>query len=138
MKLHVSPLRDEWNATAAPQRATRSQTSRPSTTIELQSSDTPRVTTDTTIGSPSGEYSKQSFAHLRSSLYRTSTPASNDAANWTFTRALRMKSPLVGASSAGASSLGSRTPSGSMNQSDSAPASITSAPPGPISQRAGL
>ena len=43
-------------------RAIRSQTASPSTTVELQSSEVVRVTTETTIGSRSGEYSKQSFA----------------------------------------------------------------------------
>ena len=53
-----------------------SQTEAPSTTNELQSSDTPLVTTETTIGSLWGEYSKQSFAQMPSLSYTTSTPAS--------------------------------------------------------------
>ena len=63
--------------TARPIRAIRSQTALPSTTVELQSSDAARVTTETTIGSRSGEYSKQSFAQVCSSRHSASTPASN-------------------------------------------------------------
>src|SRR5262249_53898074 len=52
------PSCEKWNAHARPILATRSQIVFPSTTAELQSSETPCVTTETTIGSPSGEYSK--------------------------------------------------------------------------------
>ena len=47
---------------AEPMRATRSQTAFPSTSDPFASSETPRVTTETTIGSRSGENSKQSLA----------------------------------------------------------------------------
>ena len=66
MKLHLAPSVEAWNANADPTRAIRSQTVAPSTTKELQSSERPLVTTETTIGSRCGEYSKQSFAQLLS------------------------------------------------------------------------
>ncbi len=55
---------------------------------ELQSSEAPRVTTETTIGSPAGEYSKQSFAHRSEPIQTTSTPASKVAEKRTLTVAL--------------------------------------------------
>ena len=76
MKLQLLPSVEAWNAKAEPSRAMRSQTDAPSTTNELQSSDTRLVTTETTIGSRCGEYSKQSFPQTRSPSYTTSTPAS--------------------------------------------------------------
>src|SRR6266404_6005415 len=106
-------------------RAIRSQTALPSITAELQSSDAERVTTETTIGSPSGEYSKQSFAQVRSSRQSASTPASNREANSTSTRALNRKSPVVVPTRAGASSLATPVP-GSTNQSVCGPAAIVS------------
>ena len=57
-------------------RAIRSQTWSAATAKELQSSETSRVTTETTIGVPSGARSKQSFAQQRSSTWSASTPAS--------------------------------------------------------------
>src|SRR5687768_1109105 len=73
-KLHRLPSVEVWNAYARPILAMRSHTDPPSTTNELQSSDMPRVTTDTTIGSRCGEYSKQSFAHTSSLSCSMSTP----------------------------------------------------------------
>src|SRR6185369_4662418 len=58
---------DAWNANDEPSLAIRNLTLWPSTANELQSSDTPRVTTLTTMGFRSGESSKHSFAQLRSS-----------------------------------------------------------------------
>lgn len=72
----ASAVCGRWKAYAAPIRAIRRQTELPSTTKELQSSETPLVTTETTIGSLLGEYSKHSFAQRSSRAYRTSTPAS--------------------------------------------------------------
>jgi len=69
----------------------RSQTELPLMSTELQSSETPRVTTETTIGWPWGEYSKQSLAHSASCAYRNSVPASYVAANSTVTFAWRVK-----------------------------------------------
>ena len=63
-------------ANADPILAMRSHTDAPSTTNESQSSDTPRVTTETTMGSRCGEYSKQSFAQTSSRSWSMSTPAS--------------------------------------------------------------
>src|ERR1035437_5132257 len=77
-------------------RETRSHTKRPSTTNALASSATPRLTTETTMGSPAGEYSKQSLAQCRSSIHSSSTPASNVEAKSTLTRALSWKSPAGG------------------------------------------
>src|ERR1039458_3256743 len=77
-------------------RETRSHTKRPSTTNALASSATPRLTTETTMGSPAGEYSKQSLAQCRSSIHRSSTPASNVEAKSTLTRSLSWKSPAGG------------------------------------------
>jgi len=94
----------------------------------LQSSDAERVTTDTTIGSASGEYSKQSFAQVRSSRHSASTPASKVEAKSTSTRALSRKSPSVGPTRAGASSLATPVP-GSTNQSVCGPAEIVSESP---------
>ena len=106
-------------------RATRSQTAVSSTTVELQSSEVVRVTTETTIASRSGEYSKQSFAQVCSSRHTASTPASNVAANSTSTRALNWKSPLVAPTRPGASSFAVPRP-GSTNQSVRGPATIVS------------
>ena len=50
-------------------RAMRSHTASPSTTKPFASSDVPRVTTETTIGSFTGENSKQSFAHTVSDTW---------------------------------------------------------------------
>ncbi len=74
---HVVPSKDAWYAKAWSMRETRSHTERPSTTNALASSATPRLTTETTMGSPAGEYSKQSLAQCRSSIHSSSTPASN-------------------------------------------------------------
>src|SRR5450756_2674205 len=77
-------------------RETRSHTKRASTTNALASSATARLTTETTMGSPAGEYSKQSLAQCRSSIHSSSTPASNVEAKSTATRALTWKSPVGG------------------------------------------
>ena len=82
-------------------RDTRSQIWGALTTVELQSSDSPRVTTETTIGSPAGENSKASLAHVRSSCHTTSAPASNVDLNSVSTRADKVKSPASGPTSPG-------------------------------------
>src|SRR5664280_3174253 len=92
---HVVPSKDAWYAKASSMRETRSHTERASTTNALASSATPRLTTETTMGSPSVEYSKQSLAQCRSSIHR-STPASNVEAKSTLTGALSWKSPAGG------------------------------------------
>src|ERR1700722_98559 len=77
-------------------RETRSQTDRPGTTKAFASSETPRQTTDTIMGSPAGENSKHSLAQRRSSSQSRSTPASKVDAKSTVTRALNWKSPSGG------------------------------------------
>src|ERR1700733_14317784 len=57
------------------------------------SSETPRQTTETIMGSPAGENSKHSLPQCRSSSQIRSTPASKAAAKPTVTRALNWKSP---------------------------------------------
>src|SRR5665647_213254 len=93
---HVVPSKDAWYAKAWSMRETRSHTERASTTNALASSATPRLTTETTMGSRAGEYSKQSLAQCRSSIHSSSTPASNVEAKSTVTRALSWKSPVGG------------------------------------------
>src|ERR1700722_11138527 len=80
-------------------RETRSQTDRPGTTKAFASSETPRQTTDTIMGSPAGENSKHSLAQRRSSSQSRSTPASKVDPKPTVTRALNWKSPSGGAPS---------------------------------------
>src|SRR6478672_6091021 len=106
-------------------REIRNHTESPATTAELQSSDVERVTTETTIASPSGEYSRHSFAQVRSSCHSASTPASNLEPKPTSTRALSRKSPPARPTRAGASSFASPVP-GWTNQSDRGPATIVS------------
>src|SRR5215469_9813913 len=77
----------------------RSHNDDPGTTKPLASSETPRVTTETTMGSRAGENSKQSFPHCNSSIHNSSTPASNVALKPTVARALSRKSPAGGAPS---------------------------------------
>src|SRR5580692_3749530 len=77
-------------------RETRSQTDRPGTTKAFASSDTPRQTTETIMGSPAGENSKHSLAQRRSSSQSRSTPASKVDQKPTVTRALNWKSPSGG------------------------------------------
>lgn len=48
---NLSPV-ETWKAKAVPTRETRSRMSSPSTGKALQSSDAPRVTTDTIVGLP--------------------------------------------------------------------------------------
>src|SRR4051794_28693867 len=119
------PSRATWKATARPIRATRSSAALPSTTTELQSSEVPRVTTETIIASPSGEYSRQSFAQVRSSCQSTSAPASNVDANATSSSAARTKSPRTAPTSAGAVRF-TASVRGSTNQSVRGPARMRS------------
>src|SRR5580698_3796921 len=77
-------------------RETRIQTDRPGTTKAFASSQTPRQTTETIMGSPAGENSKHSLAQRRSSSQSRSTPASKADAKPTVTRALNWKSPSGG------------------------------------------
>src|ERR1700685_2327393 len=74
-------------------RETLSHTDRPGTMKAFASSETPRHTTETTMGSPAGENSKHSLPQRRSSSQSRSTPASNVEAKPTVTRALSWKSP---------------------------------------------
>ncbi len=102
-------------------RDTRSQIWGAPTTVELQSSDSPRVTTETTIGSPAGENSKASLAHVPSPCHTTRAPASNVDLNSVSTRADKVKSPASGPTSPGAFRV--VVPErGSMNQSERGPA----------------
>ena len=97
-----SPSCEAWNAYAGPIRAIRSQVVGAGSGHELQSSETSRVTTETIVGTPAGDRSSASFAHVRSSTQTTSAPASNVSARSASTRAERMKSPSTAKSSAGA------------------------------------
>ena len=75
-------------------------------TVELQSSETPRVTTDTTIGCCAGEYSKQNLAQRSSAARTWMTPASKAEAKSTLALALNRKLSSGGLkSAAGAVSL---------------------------------
>jgi hypothetical protein len=56
---------------------------------EIAVVESPRVTTVTSAGFPSGEYSKESFARWWWSPISISAPASHLVANFTVTRALR-------------------------------------------------
>ncbi len=88
-RLHARPSVEAWNANAGPIQAMRSRASSPPTPKPFASSEASRVTTETTIGSASGENSKQSFAQVRSSAWSIRTPASNVASKPTRTRALK-------------------------------------------------
>src|ERR1700691_4817619 len=70
-----------------------SHTDRPGTMKAFASSETPRQTTETTMGSPAGENSKHSLPQCRSSSQIRSTPAAKAEAKPTVTRALSWKSP---------------------------------------------
>ena len=59
--LHVAPSTDAWVRKRLSTLDTRSDRVLPSTTQALASSATPRLTTETTVGSPVGAYSKQTY-----------------------------------------------------------------------------
>src|SRR5512136_1110212 len=108
----------------------RKKTMLPCIGTELQSSEAPRVTTETIMGCLWGEYSKQSLAH-RSSRSRTcSTPASNVEANATLTLALSRKFSLGGAKSATGELSLAIDPPGSVNKSVLSPARMDRLGPG--------
>src|SRR5579883_2745320 len=94
-------------------------------TVELQSSERPRVTTDTIIGWFCGEYSKHSLVHRSSRSYSKSTPASKVEAKLTVTLALKRKCSLGGVNTAAGALVETHVlPDGSTNQSVFAPAVI--------------
>src|SRR5581483_3618945 len=106
--------------------------------VELQSSERPRVTTDTIIGWFCGEYSKHSLAHRSSRSYRKSTPASKVEAKLTVTLALSRKFSSGGANSAAGALVETHMlPDGSTNQSVFAPAVILKLLSGPTCQSTG-
>ncbi len=74
----------------------RSRASGAFTTNPFASSETPFVTTETTIDAPAGERSKHSFAHVVSSTHASRTPASKVARKSGVTRADSVKSPAGG------------------------------------------
>src|SRR5665213_1006155 len=89
IKLQCTPSVAAWNAKLpGVDLEIRSQVPDPSTSLLLASSETPLVTTETTIGCPAGENSRHSLAHDRSLAQTNSTPASNVEANSTSTSAL--------------------------------------------------
>src|SRR5689334_7246025 len=99
---------------------------------ELQSSESPRVTTETTIGCPCGEYSKHNLPHTSSATRTCKAPASKVDSNSTVTCALSVKFSSVAANNAAGALSVLLSPAGEKNQSVLAPAEIRSSPSGSL------